>query len=454
MLLAKNFSLHGQGGLPMKNKNISRRTLLKDGASTFAGFTVLQVTGLSQAFGDSGDEVIPWLDQPAPNPIPDNVGNLLQWEALDSWLTPANNFFFVNHYGQPDGLDESTWRVEIGGLVAHPQSLTLADLKARERREVYFTLECSGNTGTGLDFFIGGIGNAHWGGAQLATLLEEAGVLDQGTEVVFWGKDRGTVTIRDNSGIVSSGKTGVTVPDSEGGLDLTITEQFARSMSIGEALNRHNLLCYEMNGEPLPPEHGAPVRLIAPGWYGVANVKWLTRIEVLDHRWAGRFMARDYVSIREQEHNGETVWTFTTVSHDRLKSAPAKVTRRNGRYAIMGAAWGAPISAVEIQIDDGPWMATRLDRHAHNAAEATVQTDGDPRRAEMNDHPRHRRNGVYSWKFWRFDWGTPARGEHRIRSRAFDLDGNVQPAPDDPFLASKRTYWESNGQVTRRVSIQ
>jgi DMSO/TMAO reductase YedYZ molybdopterin-dependent catalytic subunit len=436
----------------MNIQNLSRRTCLKGGAATLAQLTVLQVAGLPQAFGDTGDEVIPWLDQPTPNPIPDNVGNLLKWEALDSWLTPTHNFFFVNHYGQPDGLDESTWRVDIGGLVAHPQSLTLADLKARERREVDFTLECSGNTGTGLDFFIGGIGNARWGGAQLAQLLEEAGVLDQGTEVVFWGKDRGTVTIRDNSGIVSGGRTGVTVPDSEGGLDLTITEQFARSMSIDEALKRDNLLCYEMNGEPLPPEHGSPVRLIAPGWYGVANVKWLTRIEVLDHRWAGRFMARDYVSIREQEHNGETVWTFTTVSHDRLKSAPAKVTRRSGRYAIMGAAWGAPIAAVEVQIDDGPWMATRLDRHAHNAG-ATVQTEDEPRTVEMNDHAHHRRHGGYTWNFWRFDWGRPAPGEHRIRSRAFDIEGNVQPAPDDPFLASRRTYWESNGQITRRVSI-
>ena len=171
------------------------------------------------------------------------------------------------------------------------------------------------------------------------------------------GADRGTVTIRDNSGILSGGQTGTVEPDAGGGLDLTITEQFARSMSLDEALNRDNLLCYEMNGEPLPPENGFPVRLIAPGWYGVANVKWLTRIEVMDHRYAGHFMARDYVSIREEQRDGETVWTFTTVSHDRLKSAPAKVTRRDNRYAIMGAAWGAPIAAVEVRIDDGPWMA-------------------------------------------------------------------------------------------------
>jgi DMSO/TMAO reductase YedYZ molybdopterin-dependent catalytic subunit len=82
---------------------------------------VLRVAGPAHALpGDSDEEVIPWLDQPAENPVPDNVGNLLEWEALDSWLTPTDNFFFVNHYGQPDGLDEATWRVSIGGLVARP----------------------------------------------------------------------------------------------------------------------------------------------------------------------------------------------------------------------------------------------------------------------------------------------------------------------------------------------
>ena len=130
-------------------------------------------------------------------------------------------------------------------------------------------------------------------------------------------------------------------------------------MSVAEALGRDNLLCYEMNGEPLPPEHGFPVRLIAPGWYGVANVKWLTRIEVIDQRFAGRFMARDYVQVREEQRNGQTVWTFATVSHDRLKSAPAKVTRRGNRYTIMGVAWGAPIAAVQVRIDDGPWRTAQ-----------------------------------------------------------------------------------------------
>ena len=130
-------------------------------------------------------------------------------------------------------------------------------------------------------------------------VLKRARPLDNGIEVVFWGADEGQVTIRDNTGITGAGLEGSTTPDGEGGLDLTVTEQFARSMSLDDAMSPDNLLCYEMNGSPLPADHGAPVRLIAPDWYGVANVKWLTRIEIIDTRYQGRFMARDYVSIRE-----------------------------------------------------------------------------------------------------------------------------------------------------------
>jgi DMSO/TMAO reductase YedYZ molybdopterin-dependent catalytic subunit len=407
---------------------MSRRTLLKEGSAAFAGLTVLHVSGPATAFPEQGDEeVVPWLDQPPPNPVPEVIVRQLDWEALESWLTPPDQFFVINHYGQPGGLDAAAWRVGIDGLVARPQSLSLADLRSRPRRDVHFTMECSGNTGP--PFFIGGVGNARWTGTPLAPLLRQAGVLKAGIEVVFWGVDAGPVTIRDNSGIVGAGRTGVGTPDADGGLDLTITEQFARSMSLDDALGGDNLLCYEMNGAPLPPEHGFPVRLIAPGWYGVANVKWLTRIEVRDSRYQGRFMARDYVTIREEVRAGNTVWTFTSVTHDRIKSAPARVTRRAGRYAILGAAWGAPIAAVEVQIDDGPWLPARLRRQPA------------------------RRAREFAWRFWTLNWGSPAPGEHTIRSRAFDTHGNVQPAPDDPFLASKVTFWESNGHITRRVRI-
>jgi DMSO/TMAO reductase YedYZ molybdopterin-dependent catalytic subunit len=422
-------------------EDLSRRTLLKGGSAAIAGLTVLRVGGPAHAFpGRPGkEEVIPWLDQPPEPPIP--LPNQLVWEELDSWLTPADDFFVVSHYNQP-ALSPTDWRLAVGGLVARPQTLTLADLMAGPRREVTFTMECSGNTG--LPFFTGGIGNARWAGMPLAPVLERARVAKDGVEVVFWGADAGEVTIRDNGGVLGfiadpdgDGRagprgTGRVVPDGGiGTVDLTITEHFARSMTLDEALDPKNLLCYEMNGVPLPPEHGYPVRLIAPGWYGVANVKWLTRIEVWDQRYCGRFMARDYVTIREEVRDGEVVWTFANVRHDRLKSAPAKVVRRGDRYAVMGAAWGAPIAGVEVKIDDGPWMEARLKRA--------------PARA--------RRSRRFAWTFWTFHWGHPAAGEHTVTSRAFDVNGNVQPAPDDPYLAAKVTYWESNGQITRRVRI-
>jgi DMSO/TMAO reductase YedYZ molybdopterin-dependent catalytic subunit len=416
----------------MAQQELSRRALLMGGGAALAGLSAVQVAGPARALpGDPGDVVIPWVDQPAPNPVPQIASNLLVWEKLDSWLTPADNFFVISHYENP-ALDEAAFRLSVSGLVARPQSLALADLKARPRREVTFTLECSGNTG--LPFLIGAIGNARWAGTPLAPLLERAGILEQGTEVVFWGADSGTVTIRDNSGIMEPGRTGAGAPDAGGALDLTITEQFARSMSVEEALNPDNLLCYEMNGVPLPREHGFPLRLIAPGWYGVANVKWLTRIEVTDQRYAGRFMARDYVTIREEIRDGKTVWTFSTVRHDRLKSAPAKVTRRGDRYLIVGAAWGAPIAEVEVQIDNGPWMTATLDERA-------------PRKSRTHGRSE------FAWRFWTLKWGRPAPGEHTIRSRAFDVNGNVQPAQDDPYLASRVTYWENNGQIARRVLI-
>jgi DMSO/TMAO reductase YedYZ molybdopterin-dependent catalytic subunit len=386
----------------MAGLELSRRTALKQGGAALASLSVLRLAGPAHAFQNQpGGEVIPWMDQLEDNPVPEVIVQQLDWQQLDSWLTPTDQHFVIKHYNEP-ALSESDWRLEIGGLVANPMTLTLDDIRARERAEVTFTMECSGNTG--LPFFNGGVGNATWAGTPLASLLDEAAVSEEGVEVVFWGADAGE-QVRG---------------------DVTITEQFARGMSLRDAMAVDNLLVYEMNGEALPSLHGFPLRLIAPGWYGVANVKWLTRIEVRDARYQGHFMARDYVTIREEEHDGEAVWTFTSVGHDRLKSAPAKVTKLDNRYSIMGAAWGAPIAGAEVRIDDGPWLPATL-------------TEGEGER--------------FAWVFWTVDWESPAPGEHTITSRATDGDGNVQPAPDDPFLASKTTYWESNGQVTRRVLI-
>ena len=197
-------------------------------------------------------------------------------------------------------------------------------------------------------------------------------------------------------------------------------------MSLAEAMDPRNILCWGMNGEALPTHHGGPVRLIAPGWFGIANVKWLKRIELLSTPYEGRFMARDYVTIRQVEDDGATIARFTLVGHALLKSAPAKVTVLDGQYRILGAAWGGSIASVDVKIDDGDWMP------------ATIEQRGDT---------------DLTWVIWTADWSTPSDGEHTITSRTTDVDGNVQPTMDDPLIANKLTYWESNEQITRHVMI-
>lgn len=386
----------------MNIQDISRRELLKSSGAAFAGLTMLQADWFLRAAPlQAGEVVLPWLDQPAENPVPQIIGNQPIWEELDTWITPTEQFFSITHYNQPE-IDAADWQLEITGLVKQPLTLTLDAIKALPRQELTYTLECAGNTG--LPFFWGGIGNASWAGTPLAPLLEEAGVLEKGIEVVFWGMDAGEETIGEQ----------------------TVTQNFARSMSLEDAMNPDNLLCYEMNDEPLPQANGFPLRLIAPGWYGIANVKWLQRIEVWDTRLMNRFMARDYVTVRQEGAEEAPVWTQRSVGRGLLKSAPARVVQSNGRYRIDGAAWGAPIRHVEMKIDDGPWRRTRLDL---------------TQRAE------------HAWSFWSFNWANPAPGEHTVSARAVDTAGNVQPAPDDPLLANKVTYWESNGQITRQVEI-
>jgi DMSO/TMAO reductase YedYZ molybdopterin-dependent catalytic subunit len=384
-------------------QEIPRREFIAKGGAAIAGLAAFFATRHAYAFPSRpGEEVVKWLDQLAPNPVPDVIKNQLVWEDFDSWITPNAKFFSIAHFNRPV-IDASTWKLEIGGLVKTPMSLTLADIKARPRQEVTFTIECSGNTG--LPFFNGGVGNARWAGAPLAPILKEAGVLDRGIEVVFWGTDEGEITRPD---------------------DVKFKQNFARSMSLADAMDPKNILCYEMNGAPLPPDNGFPLRLVAPGWYGIANAKWLKRIDVRDQRFENRFMGRDYVTLREEDHHGETVWVETSVGRARLKSAPARVTRVGNDYRIVGAAWGAPIDRVEVQIDDGPWMPATLD-HAEEAE--------------------------FAWKMWSLDWPNPSAGEHTVTSRAIDTSGNIQPAMSDPWIAKKHTYWESNGQVTRRIRV-
>jgi DMSO/TMAO reductase YedYZ molybdopterin-dependent catalytic subunit len=386
-------------------QDIPRREFILKGGAALTAMALLRTSAALAYPGRPGERVIPWTDQPPPNADPNGIKDLLVWEDLDSWITPNDKFFGIAHFNWPS-IDEARWKLQIDGLVKKPLALTLADVKARPRQEVVFTLECSGNHG--FPFFVGGIGNARWAGTSLAAVLQEAGVRENGIEVVFWGADEGEIEIHDAI------------------RNVKFKQNFARSMSLADAMDPKNILCYEMNGAPLPAQNGFPLRLIAPGWYGIANAKWLKRIEIRDRRFESKMMGRDYVTIREEDHGGETVWAETSVGRTRLKSVPARVTQLDGNYRIVGAAWGAPIDRVEVKIDEGGWTEATIDRSE---------------------------DAEFAWKLWSLDWVSPPSGDHAITSRAIDRDGQVQPAMDDPWIAKKHTYWESNGQVTRRIRI-
>ncbi len=376
---------------------MNRRDFLRHTGLTLTGF-LLSPLAVKAFPKREGEMLIPFSDQPKKS---NNV--YLEWSEFDSFITPNDKFFNVSHYGIPN-VDLATWKLEISGLVDNPLMLTIDDIKSRPKQDVTFTLECSGNHASPK--FTGAIGNAKWGGTPLAPILKEAGIQEDGIEVIFFGHDSGD----------------------EKRKGANMQQNFARSMSVDDALEDTVLLCYEMNGVPLPNNNGAPLRLIAPGWYGIACVKWLKRIEVRDTRYMGRFMAIDYVTIRKESRpNGESVWMETSVGRTQLKSLAAKVTRIGDEYHIYGAAWGAPIQTVEVSIDGGPWQ------------KAIIDTEED---------------AEFAWKIWHFDWDNPTKGEHTIVSRAIDTKGNIQPAADSDYITGKHTYYESHGQVIRKIVIE
>src|SRR5262245_41731165 len=260
------------------------------------------------------DEIIPFTDVPA-NFSTKRGDTVVRFDLreLKTWITPAEAFFAVQHYNVPS-IDPVAWRLETAGLLAETRAFSLADLRKRPRIERTTFFECSGNRAQSMH---GLIGNAAWAGAALKDVIRELKPKTDAREIVFWAADSGEETIRGNK----------------------YAMHFARSMSLDEAMAADAILAYEMNGQPLPAGHGAPVRLIVPGWYGVANVKWLTRIELSDTRFVNRFMGRDYVTVMGRQVGDQVEYTETSVSRQRVKSVVARVTRANGRITVFGASW-------------------------------------------------------------------------------------------------------------------
>lgn len=267
-------------------------------------------------------------------------------EALRYDVTPVGLHYLLIHFDVP-AVPEG-WRLEIGGHVDRALALSPDDLRARPAVRRIVTMECAGNGRARLDphvvsqpWLAEAIGTGEWGGAELAPLLKEAGIRDGAVEVLFTALDRGI----------------------DGG-----TEQaYERSLSLDEALGGEALLAYELNGAPLPPQHGAPLRLVVPGWYGMTSVKWLERITVLDRPFDGYQQTHAYHFRRSEDEDGEPITRIRPRALMVPPGVPDFLTRRRfvapGRCELEGRAWSglAPIASVEVSVDGGEtWSAAEV----------------------------------------------------------------------------------------------
>jgi DMSO/TMAO reductase YedYZ molybdopterin-dependent catalytic subunit len=380
-----------------------RRNLLKGaiGGGVLAA-SAATLPGLVFPALAQGEKLVPFTDVPDTfrvGPVKPNAVHYLDTREIDTYFTDNDDFYLVQHYGQPE-VDNDSYRLRVTGMVDKELEFSLADLMSKDVIEQQVGFECGGNA---QRLFQGLIGNAYWRGRTLSTILEEAGIQDGAKEIVFFGADIAKEEIRGQE----------------------VDKAFARSLSIEDAMRPENMLAFEMNGEPLPHYHGKPVRLVVPGWYGVANVKWITQIHVQDTRYMGRFMGRDYVTLKKENIGGVDRWVENSVTTMNLKSSIIRVTELGGNYKVQGFVLndGTAIESVEVKVDDGPWQP-----------------------AEMNP-----RNTKYSWKLFSFDWNNPSPGEHSLVSRVTDINGNVQATPEE--LPEKISYWEDFGQFERTVQV-
>ena len=298
-------------------------------------------------------------------------------------VMPNTRFYMRNNFRMPN-LDANAFRLTVGGLVERSQTFTIRDLQNMRSKTQVVTLECAGNGRAMFDrategekWGLGAVSTAEWTGVPLAEILDRVGVQSDATEVLFRGSDGGAAD----------------------GLPEPI--RFERSLRVDDARDSDVLLAYAMNGEPLPVEHGYPLRLIVPRWYAVASVKWLSEIELIDRMFVGHYQGDTYRY--EWERDGRTVSEPVTLQRVRaLITEPALDTEVHaGELAIRGVAWSgaAPIARVEISVNSGDWQETRL----------------------VSERNRS------SWQWWELITRTEKSGILRLRARATDLAGRTQP---------------------------
>ena len=308
-------------------------------------------------------------------------------EALRWPITPVGLHYLLVHYDVPL-VDPGTWRLELGGAVERPRAFTLDDLRALPAVEVVATMECAGNGRALLaprpvsqPWLTEAVGTARWRGVPLDVLLEEASPASDAVDVVFVGLDRGV----------------------EG----EVEQRYERSLPLAEALGAGCVLAYEMNGAPLPPQHGFPLRLVVPGWYGMTTVKWLGAITVSLEPFAGYQVATVYRFRQTEEEDGRPVTRMRPRSLMVPPGVPDFLTRSRlvdtGEVRLEGRAWsgGAPIVRVEVSVDGGStWGDAELSRDL---------------------------DGPWAWCGFSFAWGAASAGDHVLCCRATDGTGETQP---------------------------
>jgi DMSO/TMAO reductase YedYZ molybdopterin-dependent catalytic subunit len=307
-------------------------------------------------------------------PLPELVGGVVM---------PTARFYVRNNFPIPN-LDAASYRLSVTGQVERPLTLSLRELHNMRSQAEMVTLECAGNGRTLFDppvpgerWQYGAVSTAEWSGVPLSDILDRAGLRTSAREVRFRGADGGEV---DN-------KRG--------------TIRFERSLPVDQARSADAILAYAMNGEPLPIQHGFPLRLVVPGWYGVASVKWLTEIEVTDQPFEGHYQTEKYVYYwnRDGKETREPV-TLQRVRALITEPAPGQEAAP-GELVVRGVAWSgaAPIAKVEVSVNGGDWREAQL----------------------VGERKRH------SWQWWELIAYFDQPGEVTLRTRATDMAGRTQP---------------------------
>jgi DMSO/TMAO reductase YedYZ molybdopterin-dependent catalytic subunit len=305
-------------------------------------------------------------------------------EALQAPITDTRSFYVRSHFAVPR-IDPATHRVFVEGEVDAPFSLSMEELASMPRRSFVATMECAGNgriqlspLPPGEPWGVGAVSTAEWAGVPLREVLKRAGLREGVVELLAEGADSGEVA----------------------GADVPLS--FARSLPLEVALHEDTLLALEMNDEPLSPEHGAPVRLLVPRWFGVASVKWVRRLVALKTPYQGHFQTERYVY---DAGEGRGVAPVREMKVSSLLTSPADgaVLPRGQPIELRGQAWSgtAPVVKVEVAVDGGEkWR------------EAELLGEASP----------------YAWRGFRLELGPLEPGRHMLRCRATDAQGNTQPA--------------------------